>query len=136
MVWWWPVFLLHWVSDLFQLTFWWLIEKVYLISLLQRALPLFFSSLQLLVVHKVVSLGLTLLCLCLVTLLSLVTIATGWIAHRPILGMTLQAEVAVPILLSRRHAQALNQSKNTEEFILTQTLEKSVLALLVKELGM
>lgn len=64
------------------------------------------------VVRELVGLGLTLLCLCLATSLSLVTIAIGWIAHRPILGMTLLAAAAVPILLSRRRAQALNQRKH------------------------
>lgn len=64
------------------------------------------------VVRELVGLGLTLLCLCLATSLSLVTIAIGWIAHRPILGVTLLAAAAVPILLSRRRAQALNQRKH------------------------
>lgn len=64
------------------------------------------------VVRELVGLGLTLLCLCLATSLSLVTIAIGWIAHRPILGLTLLAAAAVPILLSRRRAQAVNHRKN------------------------
>ncbi|CAH3181628.1 unnamed protein product [Porites evermanni] len=57
------------------------------------------------IVRELVGLGLTLLCLCLATSLSLVTIAIGWIAHRPLLGMTLLAAAAVPILISRQRRQ-------------------------------
>lgn len=63
------------------------------------------------VVRELVGLGLTLLTLCLATSLTLVTIAIGWIAHRPLLGLTLLAAAAVPILLSRRRAQAANHRK-------------------------
>ncbi|XP_078342545.1 transmembrane protein 43-like isoform X1 [Oculina patagonica] len=64
------------------------------------------------VIRELVGLGLTLLCVCLATSLSLVTIAIGWIAHRPLLGLTLLAAAAVPILLSKRRAQAANHRKN------------------------
>lgn len=63
------------------------------------------------IVCELVGLGLTLLCLCLATSLSLVTIAIGWIAHRPVLGMTLLTAAAGLILLSRQRAQSLNYRK-------------------------
>ena len=64
------------------------------------------------IVRELVGLGLTLLCLCLATSLSLVTIAIGWIAHRPLVGLTLLAAAAVPILLSRRKAEAANHRRS------------------------
>lgn len=64
------------------------------------------------IVRELVGLGLTLLCLCLATSLTLVTIAVGWIAHRPFLGLTLLAAAAVPMLLSKRRAQAMNHRRN------------------------
>ncbi|KXJ16239.1 transmembrane protein 43 isoform X1 [Exaiptasia diaphana] len=53
------------------------------------------------IVRELVGLGVIITCLCLSTSLSLVTIAIGWIAHRPLLGMALLAAAAVPILLSK-----------------------------------
>lgn len=82
------------------------------ITVIKNSVLCFFPVSWLPVVRELVGLGLTLLCLCLATSLSLVTIAIGWIVHRPILGMTLLAAAAVPILLSRRRAQALNQRKH------------------------
>lgn len=78
---------------------------------LSLILSRFFLVSWLPVVRELVGLGLTLLTLCLATSLTLITIAIGWIAHRPLLGLTLLAAAAVPILLSRRRAQAANHRK-------------------------
>ena len=87
------------------------------ITVTKNSVLCFFPVSWLPVVRELVGLGLTLLCLCLATSLSLVTIAIGWIVHRPILGVTLLAvAAAVPILLSRRRAQAFNQG-NTKKFL-------------------
>ena len=87
-------------------------EHLPYITVIKNSVLFFFPVSWLPIVRELVGLGLTLLCLCLATSLSLVTIAIGWIAHRPILGMTLLTAAAVPILLSRRRAQALNQRKH------------------------
>ena len=63
------------------------------------------------IVRELVGLGLTLFSLCLATSLSLVTMAFGWIAHRPFLGVTLLAVAAVPLLWSRQRVQAAKLSK-------------------------
>ena len=88
---------------------------VLLTTILQGKLSLILSRFFLVswlpVVRELVGLGLTLLTLCLATSLTLVTIAIGWISHRPLLGLTLLAAAAVPILLSRRRAQAANHRK-------------------------
>ena len=67
------------------------------------------------IVRELVGLGLTLISLCLATSLSLVTIAIGWIAHRPLLGLSLLVAAAVPIYLSRKRAQNISRTKTSEE---------------------
>lgn len=142
---WWPAFLSRWVSNL-DFHYWsvlpqkWKIKKEkmyshhlstkpYLPKPIWTATQLFktisqsklsLSSLPvswLPVVRELVGLGLSLLCLCLATSLTLVTIAIGWIAHRPLLGLTLLAAAAVPILLSRRRAQAMNHRKSWKLYL-------------------
>ncbi|EDO34886.1 predicted protein, partial [Nematostella vectensis] len=54
------------------------------------------------IIREIVGLGVTLICFCLATSFSLVTIAIGWIAHRPVLGVALLAAAAVPFYLSRQ----------------------------------
>ncbi|XP_068714626.1 transmembrane protein 43-like isoform X1 [Montipora foliosa] len=64
------------------------------------------------IVSDFVGLGLTLICLCLATSLALVTMAIGWIAHRPLLGLTLLAASAIPVLLTKLRAQNVNYHKS------------------------
>ena len=64
-------------------------------------------------VRELVGLGVTLVCVCLASSLTLVTAAIGWIAHRPLLGMGLLAAAVVPIILSRHwNMQKLYQRKH------------------------
>ncbi|KAK2571176.1 Transmembrane protein 43 [Acropora cervicornis] len=64
------------------------------------------------IISDIVGLGLTLFCLCFATSLSLVTIAIAWIAHRPLLGLTLLVAAAIPILLSKDRAQRVGHRKS------------------------
>ncbi|XP_031566378.1 transmembrane protein 43-like [Actinia tenebrosa] len=66
------------------------------------------------IVRELVGLGITLICFCLASSLSLVTIAIGWISHRPLLGIALLAAAAVPMLLSRLNKNKKKESKSFE----------------------
>ncbi|EDO30463.1 predicted protein [Nematostella vectensis] len=63
------------------------------------------------IIREIVGLGVTLICFCLATSFSLVTIAIGWIAHRPVLGVALLAAAAVPFYLSRQRNRKNKESK-------------------------
>lgn len=79
------------------------------------------------IISDIVGLGLTLLCLCFATSLSLVTIAIAWIAHRPLLGLTLLVAAAIPILLSKERAQRVGHRKSWTEIVRAyHTLKKPV----------